>query len=158
MRIVLDTNVWVSALISPAGTPAALMRKLEDHVLITSEEMLEEVQRVLQYERIAERYNVTPGMAKEYLDNIKRKCGACCRKPARYSNCRSRSRPTTCFLYAPQKEGRTVSFLVTATCYASLSIKASQLCPRRHYWHLSILIRPKKTNPSKGTETALSHS
>ena len=47
MRIVLDTNVWVSALISPAGTPAALMRKLEDHILITSEDMLEEVQRVL---------------------------------------------------------------------------------------------------------------
>ena len=71
MRIVLDTNVWVSALISPAGTPAALMRKLEDHVLITSEDMLEKVQRILRYKRIADRYNVTPGMAKEYVENIR---------------------------------------------------------------------------------------
>ena len=64
-------NVWVSALISPAGTPAALMRKLEDHILITSEDMLEKVQRVLRYNRIADRYNVTPGMAKEYVENIR---------------------------------------------------------------------------------------
>ena len=70
MRIVLDTNVWVSALISPAGTPATLMRKLEDHILITSVDMLEEVQRVLRYKRIADRYNVTSGMAKEYVENI----------------------------------------------------------------------------------------
>ena len=71
MRIVLDTNVWVSALISPAGTPAALMRKLEDHILITSEDMLEKVQRVLRYNRIADRNDVTPGMAKEYVENIR---------------------------------------------------------------------------------------
>ena len=71
MRIVLDTNVWVSALISPAGTPATLMRKLEDHILITSVDMLEEVQRVLRYKRIADRYNVTSGMAKEYVENIR---------------------------------------------------------------------------------------
>ncbi len=71
MKIVLDTNVWVSALISPAGTPATLMRKLEDHILITSVDMLEEVQRVLRYKRIADRYNVTSGMAKEYEENIR---------------------------------------------------------------------------------------
>ena len=53
MRIVLDTNIWVSALISPTGTPAALLRKLGGHILITSEEILEEVRRVLGYNRIA---------------------------------------------------------------------------------------------------------
>ena len=47
------------------------MRKLEDHILITSVDMLEEVQRVLRYKRIADRYNVTPGMAKEYVENIR---------------------------------------------------------------------------------------
>ncbi len=67
----MDTNVWVSALISPAGKPAVLMRKLEDHILITSVDMLEEVQRVLRYKRIADRYNVSPGMAKEYVENIR---------------------------------------------------------------------------------------
>ena len=73
MRVVLDTNVWVSALITPAGTPATLLRKLEGHVLIASEEMLEEVQRVLQYERIAKRYNLTVGKVNSYLDNIREK-------------------------------------------------------------------------------------
>ena len=48
MRVVLDTNVWVSGLINPTGTPAMLLEKLGDHVLVASEEMLEEVQRVLQ--------------------------------------------------------------------------------------------------------------
>ena len=47
------------------------MRKLEDHILITSEDMLEKVQRVLRYKRIADRYNVSPGMAKEYVENIR---------------------------------------------------------------------------------------
>ena len=77
MRIVLDTNIWVSALISPTGTPAALLRKLGGHILITSEEILEEVRRVLGYNRIADRYNVTSEIVNEYLDNIRVKRGAC---------------------------------------------------------------------------------
>ena len=73
MRVVLDTNVWVSALITPACTPAALLRKLEGHILIASEQMLEEVQRVLQYNRVAEHYNLTPEKVNKYLDNISKK-------------------------------------------------------------------------------------
>ena len=60
MRVVLDTNVWISSLIAPTGTPATVLSILSDHVLIASEEMLEEIQRVLQYDRIAKRYNLTP--------------------------------------------------------------------------------------------------
>ena len=67
----MDTNIWVSALISPTGTPAALLRKLGGHILITSEEILEEVRRVLGYNRIADRYNVTSEIVNEYLDNIR---------------------------------------------------------------------------------------
>ncbi len=73
MRVVLDTNVWVSGLITPTGTPAALLHKLRDHVLIASEEMLEEVQRVLQYDRIAKRFNLAPEKVSEYLANIRGK-------------------------------------------------------------------------------------
>ena len=73
MRIVLDTNVLVSALISPKGTPAALLRKFEGHILIASEQMLEEVQRVLQHNRVAERYNLTLEKVNKYLDNISKK-------------------------------------------------------------------------------------
>ena len=125
MRIVLDMNVWVSALISPAGTPVALMRKLEDHILITSEDMLEKVQRVLPYNRIADRNDVTPGMAKEYVENI-RASAVLVAANLPDTPIVEADRRMTCFLYAPPTDGRTVSSLVTATCYASLSIKASQ--------------------------------
>lgn len=73
MRVVLDTNVWVSALITPTGTPATLLGKLRDHVLISSEEMLEEVHRVLQKDRIVRRYNLTPKNIDDYLVNIRQK-------------------------------------------------------------------------------------
>ena len=71
MRVVLDTNVWVSALINPTGTPGTLLGKFRDHVLVASEEILEEVQRVLQYDRIAKRYSLTPGKVSDYLANIR---------------------------------------------------------------------------------------
>ena len=35
--------------------------------------MLEEVQRVLQYNRVAEHYNLTPEKVNKYLDNISKK-------------------------------------------------------------------------------------
>ena len=73
MRVVLDTNVWVSALITPTGTPATLLHILRDHVLIASEEMLEEVQRVLRYDRIAKRFNLSPEEINHYLANIREK-------------------------------------------------------------------------------------
>lgn len=73
MRVVLDTNVWVSALIAPTGTPATLLDRLQGHVLIASEEMLDEVQRVLDYDRIAKKYNLTPEKVSSYLDNIRQK-------------------------------------------------------------------------------------
>lgn len=73
MRVVLDTNVWISSFITPTGAPAAVLSYLSDHVLIASEEMLEEIQRVLQYNRIATRYNLTPEKVSAYLANIREK-------------------------------------------------------------------------------------
>lgn len=73
MRVVLDTNVWISSLITPAGTPATVLNNLRDHVLIASEEMLEEIQRVLRYDRIAKRYNLTPEKVGAYLASIREK-------------------------------------------------------------------------------------
>ena len=109
MRVVLDTNVWVSALITPAGTPATLLRKLEGHVLIASEEMLEEVQRVLQYERIAKRYNLTVEKVNSYLDNIREKMVLVAADLPESPSWEPIPQ-TICFLYAPQKEGRLYRF------------------------------------------------
>ena len=73
MRVVLDTNVWISSLIAPTGTPATVLSNLSAHVLIASEEMLEEIQRFLQYDGIAKRYNLTPEEVGAYVVNVREK-------------------------------------------------------------------------------------
>lgn len=56
MRVVLDTNILISALISPAGHPAAIYKAWEDgrFTLLTCEEHLEELRATLQKPRVAE--------------------------------------------------------------------------------------------------------
>ena len=55
MRMVLDTNVLVSALITPGGLPDQLLQHWEtgELTLVTSDEQLKEIQRVLGYEKLA---------------------------------------------------------------------------------------------------------
>ena len=54
MRVVLDTNVLVSA-IGWAGPPRTVLLALRDgrHRLVTTAELLEELKRVLQYPKLA---------------------------------------------------------------------------------------------------------
>ncbi len=54
MRMVLDTNVLVSALIAPGGLSDRLLQHWEagDLTLVTSSEQIEEVERVLAYEKL----------------------------------------------------------------------------------------------------------
>jgi putative PIN family toxin of toxin-antitoxin system len=47
MKVVLDTNVWVSALITPNGVAARLLALLEEFQSITSEEIIAEIEKVL---------------------------------------------------------------------------------------------------------------
>jgi putative PIN family toxin of toxin-antitoxin system len=56
MRVVLDTNILVSALISSAGYPAAIYDAWEDgkFTLLTCAEHLDELRATLQKPRIAE--------------------------------------------------------------------------------------------------------
>jgi uncharacterized protein len=55
MRVVLDTNVLVSALIAPAGKPAAIYDAWEDgkFTLLTCAEQLNELRATLQKPRVA---------------------------------------------------------------------------------------------------------
>lgn len=57
MRILLDTNVLVSGLISPSGPPGQLVSAWQDGAfsLVLSDQQLTEIARVLEYPRIAER-------------------------------------------------------------------------------------------------------
>lgn len=54
MRIVLDTNVFVSALIRPESVPAQIVQawRKEEITLLTSPAIISEIERVLQYPHI----------------------------------------------------------------------------------------------------------
>ena len=61
MRVVVDTNVWVSAVLNPAGPPAKVPAALSHgtFTLVTSEPLLAELAEVLARPRFAQRYGVT---------------------------------------------------------------------------------------------------
>jgi putative PIN family toxin of toxin-antitoxin system len=71
MRLVLDTNVLVSALIIPGGLPDKLLQHWEadDFTLVTSLAQLDELQRVLAYDKL-QRF-VHPEQAARLLENIR---------------------------------------------------------------------------------------
>ena len=60
MRAVIDTNVWISALLNPAGAPARILAALqaERFALVTSETVLDELERVRARPRIRRRLGV----------------------------------------------------------------------------------------------------
>ena len=69
MRVVLDANVLISAVISSKGSPATILSywredKLE---LILSEAILQEVDRVMHYPRIQERYRLSEELIEQFL-------------------------------------------------------------------------------------------
>lgn len=61
-RAVLDTNILVSALIAPRGTPARIVQAWRDGAfeLITSPPLLEELREALHRPKIARRYHLSP--------------------------------------------------------------------------------------------------
>ena len=72
MRVVLDTNILVSALISSAGNPAAIYSAWEDgqFTLLTCAEHLDELRATLQKPRVAEL--IKPYKAGRLVNQIKR--------------------------------------------------------------------------------------
>lgn len=62
MRAVVDTNVWISALLNPAGYPARVLTALQDgrFTFVASVPTLEELLRVMLRPRIARRYPLGP--------------------------------------------------------------------------------------------------
>lgn len=70
LRVVVDTNVLVSALISPHGAAARLLAHPVPYTLVTSAEILDELARVLTYPRLVKRYHLTPGRVQAYLATL----------------------------------------------------------------------------------------
>jgi len=67
LKVVLDTNIWVSAMIW-GGMPARIIKTAEENkiAIITSEEILQEISRTLAYPRLREIYEGT-GVSREQL-------------------------------------------------------------------------------------------
>lgn len=61
LRAVLDTNVYVSGTILARGTPFEVLEawRHQAYILITSEAIIAEIERVLRYPRICDRYAVS---------------------------------------------------------------------------------------------------
>ncbi len=73
MRVVVDSNVFVSALIAPGGTAGMLVRKLvEDDrtVFLISPETMDELRRVLTYPKIRKLLKFSPEDVAIFLSSI----------------------------------------------------------------------------------------
>lgn len=72
MRVVLDTNTLLSALISPAGNPALIYNAWKDgkFTLLTCKEYLDELRATLQKRRVAEL--IKPYKAGRVVNQIKK--------------------------------------------------------------------------------------
>lgn len=71
MRTILDPNVLVAALLSPSGTPATLIVRwlAGDYELVVSEQLLEELVRVLAYPKI--RARISAEDAAEFVERLR---------------------------------------------------------------------------------------
>lgn len=61
LRVVLDTNVYISGTILARGVPFEILEAWRNHqyILVTSEAIIAEIERVLRYPRIRDRYRIT---------------------------------------------------------------------------------------------------
>lgn len=69
MKVVLDANVFVSALLSKQGAPRQIIAHWREEMfeLLLSEELLAELERVLRYPKIAQVHHLSPAELEEFL-------------------------------------------------------------------------------------------
>jgi putative PIN family toxin of toxin-antitoxin system len=73
VRIVLDTNIIVSGLISPSGPPARLLDLWDEdqlYTLISAEEQIVELMRVVDYPKL--RARLRPGLVHDWVFTLRR--------------------------------------------------------------------------------------
>jgi uncharacterized protein len=94
-KVILDTNIIISALISPKGTPGkiltlALQKRFR---LVSSEHLLAELSRALRYERVTDalaraRKGWTEKDTAEFIRNIRKVCSIVPSKPLSETVCK----------------------------------------------------------------------
>ncbi|MEW5986080.1 MAG: putative toxin-antitoxin system toxin component, PIN family [Chloroflexota bacterium] len=74
LRVVLDTNLFVSSLLVKAGLPAKAMEAWRQRrfLLVTSPAIMAEVQATLSYPRIRRKYHVTDQDVTDLIDLLRR--------------------------------------------------------------------------------------
>ena len=73
LRVVLDTNVYISGTILSRGTPFEILEawRRQAYVLITSEAIIAEIERVLHYPRIRDRYTVSAQDVERLVESLR---------------------------------------------------------------------------------------
>lgn len=72
LRIVLDANVFVIALINPRGKPAQILNYVFENKirLFTSPSIIEELQRVLSYPKLVKRHGLEEKELKKFVSDL----------------------------------------------------------------------------------------
>src|SRR5208283_2686669 len=131
MRAVLDTNILVSALISPTGHPAAIYDAWEDgkFTLLTCAEHLEELRTTLQKPRVAEL--ISPHKAGRLVNQVRKLAEDIGPLP----RVKRSPDPTDDFLLALSEAGK-ADYLVTGDKSGLLALdrhKATQIVSAREF-------------------------
>jgi hypothetical protein len=76
IRAVLDTNIWVSAILNPSGFPADILSSFRqgDFLAVISEPIISEIADVLSRPRIKNKYGITEADILELLILIEERC------------------------------------------------------------------------------------
>lgn len=74
MRVVLDANVWVSALLSSKGAPARIIEHWQAGRFegLISPAILQEVERVLHYPKLQQRYHLPQESIRRFVHLLRR--------------------------------------------------------------------------------------
>ncbi len=74
IRVVVDTNVYVSAAFTPDGKPGQVIRTARTGLfdLVISESIMDEINRVLRYPKIQKRLGWSPETIAAYLNELKK--------------------------------------------------------------------------------------
>jgi putative PIN family toxin of toxin-antitoxin system len=131
MRVVLDTNILVSALIAPTGKPAAIYNAWETgkFTLLTCNEQLDELRATLRKPRVAEL--IKPHKAGRMVNQVKKLAEDIAPLP----RVKRSPDPTDDFLLAVS-EGGEADFLVTGDRSGLLALgrhKATRIVSAREF-------------------------
>ena len=74
MKIVVDTNIFVSAFIVNNGNPAQILRHIDRIKITTSQEILDETEDVLHRKHIQIKYKITGKQINNYIKSLRENC------------------------------------------------------------------------------------